>query len=472
MNPRIRPVLIIIGLITLVVVSIIVIPRGLSLYYQTRGGQHVEYVLRSTEGIQELVCEQLPVNNEDGRNEVEQAVVDLNRAIRFNKNNAQAYYYLGKANCLLGKPSESKEDYLRYTELRPDNPLGYIGLGFAYEELGDTSAAGNAWRSADLTASDFNQAGDEVFKEEQYEDAILWYERAILVEHKSAESWLNIGKAYDGLQDYESALKASMKAYEINPELSTTALIDSYKRNGDLNSVIDILQQMLEKSPNSSDRLLWFQELGSSYLSQGDYDQAVELYSLAIKEFAEQPDLHISLGWALYERGDGVEVAQSEFEKAIDLDRNNGVGYYAIGSLMNREENFFESQKWLSQASELEPDNRWYLLVYGNAVRSSGNLEKAIEVYEQIINKHPNYDRAYLELAQVYYLLDHTDEAKWAIEKAIESASSPTEWYYIRAGRIYKQAGEGEKALQYYYQALGIDPTNSTALQAVELLEE
>ena len=175
MNPRIRPVLIIIGLITLVVVSIIVIPRGLSLYYQTRGGQHVEYVLRSTEGIQELVCEQLPVNNEDGRNEVEQAVVDLNRAIRFNKNNAQAYYYLGKANCLLGKPSESKEDYLRYTELRPDNPLGYIGLGFAYEELGDTSAAGNAWRSADLTASDFNQAGDEVFKEEQYEDACLLY---------------------------------------------------------------------------------------------------------------------------------------------------------------------------------------------------------------------------------------------------------------------------------------------------------
>jgi len=228
---------------------------------------------------------------------------------------------------------------------------------------------------------------------------------------------------------------------------------------------------MIEKFSSSADRLLWFQELGSSYSSQGDYDQAVALYTQALKEFADKPDLHISLGWALYERGDGVEIAQKEFEKAIELGKQSGEGYFAIGQLLNREEDFIEAEEWLRQAVNYDPEKKWYAIVLGNTLRSSGDFESAVEVYEQIIIEYPDYDRGYLELAQVYYLLNRNDEAKSAIEKAIEHASSLTEWYFIRAGRIHEQAGENQKALQYYYQALGIDPTNTTALQAVNLLE-
>ncbi|MGB5844247.1 MAG: tetratricopeptide repeat protein, partial [Anaerolineales bacterium] len=203
MNPRLRSILIVIGLLTVIIVAIILIPRGLSLYYQSRGGQQIEYVLRSVEGIKELVCEELPQSNQAAIGEVEQGIVDLNRAARFNRNNSQAYYYLGKANCLLGQPNEAKENYLQYTELRPDNPLGHIGLGFAYEQLGDSVNSREAWIEAGLMPHEFNAVGDEKYKLEEYEEAIRWYERAILIDPISAESWLNIGKVYDGLQDYE-----------------------------------------------------------------------------------------------------------------------------------------------------------------------------------------------------------------------------------------------------------------------------
>ena len=59
MNPRLRTILWGIGLATLVIIAVFLVPRGLSLYYQSRGGQHIEYVLRSQEGLQELVCEPL-----------------------------------------------------------------------------------------------------------------------------------------------------------------------------------------------------------------------------------------------------------------------------------------------------------------------------------------------------------------------------------------------------------------------------
>jgi len=181
MNPKLRSVLIVLGILTLVFVGFFVIPRGVSLYYQIKGGQQVEYVLRGSQGIHELVCEQLPDTNEAAINEVEQAIVDLYRAKRFNKNNSQAYYYLGKANCLLGNPAEAAENFELYTQIRPKNPLGYIGLGFAYEELENFVEARSAWEGVDLNVQSFSAAGDEEFEAEQYEDSVRWYERAGLM---------------------------------------------------------------------------------------------------------------------------------------------------------------------------------------------------------------------------------------------------------------------------------------------------
>ncbi|MFN2265898.1 MAG: hypothetical protein ACK2UM_16690, partial [Anaerolineales bacterium] len=119
MNPRLRPILWGIGLVTLVIIAIFLVPRGVSLYYQSRGGQHIEYVMRSMEGIEELVCEPLAESNPSALDEVNLGIADLNRAVRFNRQNSQAYYYLGKANCLLGEPEQAVESYLKFTELRP-----------------------------------------------------------------------------------------------------------------------------------------------------------------------------------------------------------------------------------------------------------------------------------------------------------------------------------------------------------------
>ena len=81
MNPRLRSILIGIGLLTLVIIAIVLIPRGLSIYYQSRGGQHIDYVMRSVEGIQELVCEELLSNDTEARDEVKNGIEDLNSVL-------------------------------------------------------------------------------------------------------------------------------------------------------------------------------------------------------------------------------------------------------------------------------------------------------------------------------------------------------------------------------------------------------
>lgn len=472
MNPRLRTALLVIGLITLVILAIFLIPRGLSVYFQAKGGQQIEYVLRFEEGIDELVCEELPAANHEGIKEVETAISNLNRATRLNRNNSQAYYYLGKAYCLAGEIERAKENYLEYTRLRPENPLGFLGLGFVFEKLGDESSSVNAWKSAGISTYELNSRGDEEFNSGKYDEAIHWYERATQVEPGSAESWLHLGETYDALVNYDNALVAYQNAWEINPELSTSALIHSYKRNGQIVLVENLLKQMLENFSNSQDRVIWFHELGSAYLSHGDYDKAADLYTQALIEFPNQPEFHISLGWAIYENGRGVESAKSEFEKAINIDENSAAGYYALGQLLVREEDFTAAQKWFQQAVDIEPDNRWYSIVLGNTYRNAGDLETSIEIYQDVISKNPNYDLAFLEIAWAYYLQNNNAEAINAIEKAIELASTPTEWYFIRAGGIFEQAEDYQSAIRYFHQALAINPNNSTALQALSQLEE
>ena len=152
MNPRLRSILIGIGLLTLVIIAIVLIPRGLSIYYQSRGGQHIDYVMRSVEGIQELVCEPLPESNRGAIEEIEKGIEYLQRAVRFNGHSAQSYYHLGKAYCLLNSPSLAIEVYRKFMELNPQNPLGHLELAFAYNKYCITRQYGDEDRIED----DFN----------------------------------------------------------------------------------------------------------------------------------------------------------------------------------------------------------------------------------------------------------------------------------------------------------------------------
>lgn len=473
MNPKLRSLFILIGLLTLIVISIIFIPRGLSLYYQTKGGQSIDWVLRSSENISDfrLGCDPLPVKKTAAIAKVDKAINELDLALRLNSNNSQAYYYLGQSYCLLGDPEKARSYFENYINQKPNNPLGYIGLGFAFEKMGDQKFTTSAWKSAGLTPYEFNSAGDEEFQAERYERAIRWYKRSIIVEPRSAESWIKLGTSYEQINDRDSALDAYSRAWEIDPELSTANLVDAFKSKGDLNSVEDTLHLMLDQYPDSANRLIWFQELGSSYQSHGDYYQAIDLYTQAIREYPDQPELHISLGWAFYEHEDGVDIAQSEFEKAIDIDEKSASAFYAMGQLMHREEEFDEAEKWLKQALELVPQNRWYMLYRADNHRSAGDLNKAIGLYQDIIALYPDFSNAYFQISLAYQQNNQFQEAVNAIETAL-TLVDPSVSNFVRAGDIYRLAGNEAKAIAFYNRALKLDIDNQRAIKGLQLLSE
>jgi tetratricopeptide (TPR) repeat protein len=447
MNPRLRVTYYAIGIITIVILAIIMVPRSLSLYYQTRGGQQIEYILRFEEGIDELICEELSSSDQDAFDEVERAITSLNQAIRLNRNNSQAYYYLGKAYCIMGKPEQARENYLQYTVLRPDNPLGYIGLGFVYEMMGDESSAVNAWKSASTSSNDFNSRGDEEFKAVSYDEAKRWYERAILIDPSNEQAWYSIGKVEEELGNHEAALETFKQALILFPKnmdihLALGNLYLNISKN--YQEAIQVYQKatQLEALPIEA-------YLGVGKAAEGllDQDRSLEAYLTAV-ELSNQVDgntihqfwLRV---WPKYVLGDyylrmgELDKASLAFQEAIEADKYKyyaAWSYWGLGRVALFNEDTSTAIQQFNQA--LENKANYYLksqiyLGIGQAHVQQGDLDTAIDYVRKAHDEHPDNQGLHRYLAELLTEAGYYQEAiaeygaiimKWPADLAAKKA--------------------------------------------------
>lgn len=95
-------------------------PYGLSFLHTEAGGR----ILAAVEAGDASAQAQLP-----------QAVNHFQQALRWQPDNAYAHRLLGRTYLALDNPQEAVPALTRFTELRPDHPLGHWELALAYEQL-------------------------------------------------------------------------------------------------------------------------------------------------------------------------------------------------------------------------------------------------------------------------------------------------------------------------------------------------
>ncbi|MFQ5615682.1 MAG: tetratricopeptide repeat protein [Anaerolineales bacterium] len=473
-------------------------PGVLALYHQMQGGRFLAPVLetvRETDAVT-FACASPPLTDEDLRDSLKKARGHLGKALEYNPELSHAYLLLGRANCLLGAASEAVRAYRAYTRLRPDNPLGHLELGFAWEgvclaqnrnaitTLGEIESWQRcsskflneviltAWDEAGLTAKDFFKVGDQAFQDKRYEEALWWYGRANKIAPNWVEPFLSMGQVFEKLQNPEKALQIYQVAWQKNLQESVAVLANALQRQGNFETEEAILRQALTDFPTSPNRLMWWRTLGTNLRKQKAWEAALQVYRDALREFPSDPLLHIGLGWSMYEHGDSIENALNVFQQAIALDDRRGEGYFAIAQLFAREKNYSEADPWFRLATENDPTNAWYSLNHANNVRNAGNVSLALLIYEDILARSPHYAWVHYEIAWAYHLLGRHQEAIAAIEQALGLFSSPDQWHYLRAGAIFEAAGDLERALYYFNETLAIEPTNSSAHQAINRLQK
>lgn len=432
MNPKLWKALIIIGLVTIVIIAVILVPRGLSVYFQVKGGQQIEYVLKSGERIDELVCEALPANSGESLKEVEGAIINLNRATSFNQYNSQAYYYLGKAHCLLGEFNEAKVNYLQFTELRPINPLGYILLGFVYEKLGNLFSAKNAWEQAGLKPYDFNIVGNEELTNEKYDHALLWYERSLLLNPRNIDALFGIGTVKESQNKWEAAIEDYKSVIHYDP-----SNIEAYYRVGEI--LLNQLNQFEEsliyfKTASILDDIpiRAYVGIGDANNRLGDLENALLAYQHAVELSPEvngnSIDNQWERVWPYYALGSlqlslgYFEDARDSFLMGIDLDKNNRWGgwlFWGLGRSSLLTEDYDQANLYFEQVLE-ETDYPFLrsqaLFGLGESSIQSGDIEGGLNLVKLAHYEQPENQNLHMDYVKKLLKFGLIDEALKELE--------------------------------------------------------
>ena len=147
---------------------------------------------------------------------------------------------------------------------------------------------------------------------------------------------------------------------------------------------------------------IWYKILGSRYMDQKMYKKALKAFQSALEYYPENPNLFYQVGLAAsltaknsldfeltgtdIEKKRYFDLAASAYNRALEIDSKHSKAVYALSVLYIFELNRpAEAIPILEKIAEWEKKPIDHLFLLGTAYYMTGENEKAIAVYERII---------------------------------------------------------------------------------------
>ena len=235
-----------------------------------------------------------------------------------------------------------------------------------------------------------------LYNQGQFEEVLLKI-RPLINLFSEAVILYNIqGTVNETLQMYEKAIDSYKQAIKIKPNCADTYfnLGNAFNSAGDLDAAIDSYKKAIRFKPDDADA---FCNMGNALQSRGDLDAAIESYKQALKI---KPDLfaaYDSMGSALRDMGE-VDAAIDSYKQAIKIKPDYANAYSNMGIALKQNGELDAAIDSCKQAIKIKPDDAEAYYNMGIALKDKGELDAAIDSYKQAIEIKP-------EFAKVKHLL-------------------------------------------------------------------
>jgi tetratricopeptide (TPR) repeat protein len=209
------------------------------------------------------------------------------RAIRLRPNQAAGHLCLGLVNAGTGEYQKSVKEYNVAAQLDPTNDSAYSGLASAYEQLGEPKEAEETYRKAigmrPSYWAGYNRLGAFYLRSGRYAEASDMFSQVIALAPDSFVGYSNLGISYLLRGDYAEASPALEHSIEIRP----TA----------------------EASSN----------LGTAYFQVRRYSDAARIYEKAVILDSHNYEVWGNLADAYYWAPEERTKAKAAYQRALDL---------------------------------------------------------------------------------------------------------------------------------------------------------
>jgi Flp pilus assembly protein TadD/peroxiredoxin len=167
-------------------------------------------------------------------------------------------------------------------------------------------------------------------------------------------------------------------------------------------------------------------------------------------------------GVAMFQHG-YLEPAAEAFQQVIMAKPDDPEGYYNLGTLSLRRNDFVQARRYLQQTIKLRPNypEAWNNL--GMMSAQEGHAEEAVQNFQQALSLRPGYAIALLNLGNVYRRMGNFDKAHECLTQALSLQPDDAEANYSM-GMLYAQQTQLAGAADYLQKAIDERPDYPEAL--------
>jgi len=214
------------------------------------------------------------------------------------------------------------------------------------------------------------------------------------------------------------------------------------------------------------------QNLGKSFLAQGDFTAGLNELLKAEELDPENPEIQYNLALG-YRFINLHSKSITHFKKAIKLRQNFSEAYNDLGNT------YLILSKWDLAITCFEKalGNPLYATPHfaqnnlGYAYYKKGEYDKAVESYLKAIKRQPSFSRAFHNLGITYAAMNEWDKAVGAYKESIRYApKDPRSHFYL--GKLYLKRKKSSLAIEQFEETIRLDKKNIYTTEAKHLLEK
>ncbi|MDJ0590683.1 MAG: tetratricopeptide repeat protein [Pleurocapsa sp. MO_226.B13] len=307
------------------------------------------------------------------RNLIEQkkyksAITCYRRAIAIQPDLTEAYLSWGELLTRSGAREQAIACYLQGLRQIQTNPELYYRLGNLYQASQKRSQAAICYQKATQYQPDYaaahHELGEVLSQQEQWADAIESYRQAIEYNPQFSWSYNNLGYALIQIGQWAEAIPVYQQAIKLNPDFpwSYYNLAEAYGMLGQWEQAVDFYERAAKIQPDLPQIQ---QKLGDALYqrSQKDRKQALQRFLLAIEQEPNDPkayhqaltidkdnlELYLKLGDILLEQGQ-IDQGIVTYQMALQVQPKNSLVMERLQTALKKKPNRLNSQIQLNYA--------------------------------------------------------------------------------------------------------------------------
>lgn len=219
------------------------------------------------------------------------------------------------------KQYQSKPMDLQKIATKRIAPFPFINRAHTLYEVGlkqqAMAEARNALRVAVDYAPAYEMIGRIYLDEKNYTKAFTHLRSASMLSPASGESRYLLAQSYEGLKDFDGAMKQYQRLVEENPSFEYKAfigIIRSQAAKGELEQALKALQTIKDEDISTMDLI----HIGDQFYGHQKYAHARTVYQRALLKKKHQDAIHYRIGLTYVKTGDTI-AAQKEFNTGLKL---------------------------------------------------------------------------------------------------------------------------------------------------------